>query len=978
MAAIASSPLQAIPRDSPLRVVGRDEDVARQNVSDAARAQAYAPPPDASANPPAGLAGYVTDQFIMMRRHRDTIGRGWSDRLLAAMRAYNGIYEPNVVEELKRFGGSNVYSRIIAMKCRGTSSLLRDVYLGADQPWAIEPAEDPKVPPDVMQAIGQLIQAEVQQMIAAHESAKQANLAHAHGVAAAHAYGAMQGMHPDFVDQSIPSHVSGPSQGGAAGMVPPGLAVPPGGAQGAGLPPPPQPVPMPDPSKIRDRYNALVEGVRDQAKRRAADQAKIAEDKLQEDLAMGGFYTALAEFLVDLPLFPYAVLKGPVVRIKTQVKWTRDVAPWSGDPTAYQSKNPPESVGGLGGGPGGGPPGSSPLPGGPPPGVPPGVNANQFGIPPSPAADNDNQNAAPPLTGQGDSPSTGMSTPAGPFLPGNALGSNAGLLSGVGGGMPMPNMVGQKTTAPQLARPQVVDTPVMCWERVSPFDVYWTPGVSDIADANVVQRSRLTRAEINDLLDLPGFITEAVRAVLDEYGRGGLVDNWDMTDAERAILENREDPRFNQSGLINCLEFQGMAQGRHLLDLGVDPRLVPDPLRDYYCNCWLIGRHIIKVQLNLSPRKRHQYYVTSFEKVPGNPVGNGLPDLLADISSVSNAVLRALVNNLSIASGPQVTVNDDRLSDGENGEDMYPWKRWHVKSDPFGNNTEKAIEFFSPTSNSQELMQVYMAFSQMADEHSAIPKFMTGSPPAGGLGRTASGLSMLMQNSSKILQTVAANIDRDVISPMLENLFDITMMTDDTGLLTGEEKIRVMGVQVAMQRETQRARQLEFLQLTANPVDMGIIGPKGRAQVLRKVASEIGLPGEDIVPTDQEMDEQQKQHEAQAMQAMQAQAGGGPGGGGGPGSPAGGPGGGPPGSPGGGPPGGPPGGPGSPAGGNGGQPGRGPPGGPGGPPGGPGGPPGGPSGGRAKGGGVSRDVGPRTNLLNPDMGGGAAIRGGEG
>jgi hypothetical protein len=417
----------------------------------------------------------------------------------------------------------------------------------------------------------------------------------------------------------------------------------------------------------------------------------------------------------------------------------------------------------------------------------------------------------------------------------------------------------------------------MCWERVSPFDIYWTPGVANIEDANVIQRSRLTRAELNDLLDLPGFNTDEVRAVLDEYGRGGLVDNWDQTDAERAILESREDPRFNQSGLIACLEFQGNAQGRFCLEMGMDPSLVPDPMRDYFINAWLIGRHIIKVQMAPSPRKRHQYYTTSFEKVPGNPCGNGLPDLLSDIASVMNATLRAMVNNLSISSGPQAIINDDRLSDGEDGEQMYPWKRWHVKSDPFGNNTEKAVEFFSPASNSQELLQVYMAFSGMADEHSAIPKFMTGSPPTGGLGRTASGLSMLMQNSSKILQTVASNIDRDIIEPVINGLLDMVMLTDQTGLLTGEEKIRVLGVAVAQQRETQRARQLEFLQITANPIDMGIIGPKGRAQVLRSVATEIGMPGENIVPSDTEMDQKDKQQQAmQAMQMQQGQPGQGP------------------------------------------------------------------------------------------------------
>ena len=801
--------MAALPVAPALRVVGRDATQASQQVMDAARAQAYAPPPDASA---VGLAGFITDQYTMFRRHRDTAGRGWSDRLLAALRAFNGVYEQAIIEEIKRFGGSNVYSRIVAMKCRGTSSLLRDVYLGTDRPWGIQPAPDPDIPPEVKEAIGTVISGGVAQAIQAHVQAQKMNQAHQIGVAAAHAYGQATGQHPAFVDQSIPSHASGPSQGAHVGAIPPNSPAPPG--PGAGLPPPPPIPPLPDPSAIRDHYDMMMEDARDLAKRKAAEQAKIAEDKLEERLAQGGFYHALAEFLVDLPLFPYACMKGPTVRIKTQVKWTRDVAPWSGAETV---PTPPQG------------------------------------------AETPTTPAMPSLT-----PQSNQVAPA-PGEPASPLGAVPGA----------PAKPPQKT---QVATPQVVDIPMLCWERVSPFDLYWTPGVANIADANMIERSRLTRADINDLLDLPGFITDEVRAVLDEYGRGGLVDNWDTTDSERSILEGREDPRFNQSGLIACLEFQGMAQGRYLLDLGVDPATIPDPLRDYFCNAWLIGRHVIKVQLSPSPRKRHNYYVTSFEKVPGNPCGNGLPDLLADVSSVANATLRALVNNISIASGPQVTVNDDRLADGEDGEQMYPWKRWHVKSDPFGNNTEKAVEFFNTASNSQELLQVYLAFSNMADESSAIPKFMTGTPPQGGLGRTASGLSMLMQNSSKILQTVASNIDRDVIEPILNSLFDMVMLTDDTGLLTGEEKIRVLGVAVAQQRETQRARQLEFLQITANPIDMSIIGPKGRAKVLRNVATEIGMPGEDIVPSDDEMEQKEKQQQAM-QQAMATQ--------GQPGSPAG-------------------------------------------------------------------------------------------
>lgn len=649
----------AIPGGNLLRVVTNETMLAQEQADAAARAQAQAPEDDFNE-----LCGFIRNQYQIMRLHRDNPQSGWAHRLLQAMRAFNGQYAPELIEEIRKFGGSTVYARIIAIKARGASSLLRDVYLGTERSWGLSPNPDPDIPENIKTAMDQLVGAEV------------------------------------------------------------------AAAAQAGQPP--------DESKVRDRVAQLTELARQAAKKKAATQAKIAADKLDELLSEGGFYKALAEFITDLPLFPYAVIKGPVVRIVPEVVWQ------DGSPTT-QNK------------------------------------------------------------------------------------------------------------------------PKLFWNRVSPFDLYWTPGASDIEDANVIERSRVTRAELNDLLDLPGYNHDAVRAVLDEYGRGGLNDNWDIVDQERAVHENRENPHINRSGMISCLEFQGNVQGRLLLDYGMSEEDIPDPIRDYFVQAWMIGRHIIKVQLAPSPRKRHQYYVTSFEKVPGTPVGNGLPDILADIQDVSNATLRALVNNMSISSGPQVVVNDDRLADDEDGEELYPWKRWHMVSDPMGNNAGPPVSFFQPNSNAQELMAIYKQLIDMADELSAVPRYMTGGQ-AGSVGRTASGLSMLMGNASKILQTVAANIDRDIFDPLLNGLYDMVMLTDDSGLLTGEESIRVLGVNVAIQKETQRSRQLEFLQATANPVDLSIIGPKGRAAVLRPVAEALGLPGEEIVPTSDQLDAMQQQAAAMAQQ----------------------------------------------------------------------------------------------------------------
>jgi hypothetical protein len=328
------------------------------------------------------------------------------------------------------------------------------------------------------------------------------------------------------------------------------------------------------------------------------------------------------------------------------------------------------------------------------------------------------------------------------------------------------------------------------------------------------------------------------------------------------VLESRENPAWNRSGLITQMEYHGNVLGAVLQEYGMPG--ISDPLRDYHIDAYVIGSHVIKANLSPSPRARHMYYITSFEKVPGTPIGNGLVDMIADIQDVANATLRSLVNNISISSGPQCIVNDDRCRPEENTDELFPWKRWHVTNDPVGNNSKPPVEFFQPQSNAQELLAVFKAFVDLSDDVSAIPKYI-GGQASGGAGRTASGLAMLMGNASKILQTVAANIDRDIFELALRQLADLVLLSDTTGVLTGTEDIYVQGVNVAVQRETQRQRQIEFLQHTSNPIDMSIMGIKGRGAVLRSVSQTIGLDGDMVVPDDATLEKKQQAQEEQAQ-----------------------------------------------------------------------------------------------------------------
>jgi hypothetical protein len=388
--------------------------------------------------------------------------------------------------------------------------------------------------------------------------------------------------------------------------------------------------------------------------------------------------------------------------------------------------------------------------------------------------------------------------------------------------------------------------------------------VRKFEESDVIEHLRLTRSDLNNLLGVPGYDDKAIRGALEQYGNGGLSDWIDYTDTERAQMEAREDPHINLSDMIDTLEFHGTIQGRLLRQYGFEADQVPDEDIDYFCSAWLIDHYLIKVQIDPNPRKRHPYFKTSFEKIPGGTVGYGLPEILTDIQGIANASLRALVNNLSIASGPQVVVNDGRVSPTSDSDALYPWKRWHVDDDPYGSPLPP-ITFFQPESNSQELLQVYQQMTVIADEISAIPRYMTGSAQVQGAGRTASGLNMLMQNAGKVLQSVAANVDADIFSPLLQKLYDTVLLTDEEDRLRGDEQIRVRGVVFANQKENERTRLLEFMQLTMNPLDSQIVGMEGRAEMLREVADRIGLDHMAIVPDKEQVQEKQRQQQMTQM-----------------------------------------------------------------------------------------------------------------
>jgi hypothetical protein len=417
-------------------------------------------------------------------------------------------------------------------------------------------------------------------------------------------------------------------------------------------------------------------------------------------------------------------------------------------------------------------------------------------------------------------------------------------------------------------KPTVTNNPAQTWERVSPFDIYPSVGAVDCQQGDLIERVRFFRSQLFDLKGLPGYNDREIESALLDYTNGHL-EGWLWTEAERQRLEKETTYLFlTPPGVIDALNFWGSVPGWKLASWGVTVDLEPD--RDYEVNCLIVGKYVVYCALNPDPLGQRPYRKACYDEIPGAFWGRAIPDLAAVHQQMCNASACSLADNMGASSGPMGWIHMDRLAEGEQSIEIASWKMWQLRSDA-SQGTNPGVGFFQPNDNSEKLMRVYAEWEQRADDATGVPRYTYGNGEAAGAGDTASGLSMLMNNAAKGLRRAISNIDLRVIQPTITMAFVNEMLYNPDESIKGDCIIVPRGAAAILIKESAQTRRTQFLAMTANPIDMQIIGIKGRAALLREVASAMELPVDEVVPSEDELEKRQ-QEQAQAAQAqMQAQ-----------------------------------------------------------------------------------------------------------
>ena len=391
--------------------------------------------------------------------------------------------------------------------------------------------------------------------------------------------------------------------------------------------------------------------------------------------------------------------------------------------------------------------------------------------------------------------------------------------------------------------------------HVSVWNFYPDPDAANMDEAQyVIERHKMSRTQLRGLKKRPYFRDN----VIDEVIASG--ESYDKKYWEDDLSDYATDHGVDR---FEVLEYWGNCDVEMLLDNGVD---IPKELKDYdelQTNIWICNGKLIRMVLNPFKPSTIPYMAAPYELNPYSFFGVGIAENMDDTQTLMNGFMRMAVDNAVLSGNLLIEVDETNLVPGQDLS-VYPGKVFRRQ----GGAPGQAIFGTKFPNVSGENLQLFDKARQLADESTGMPSFSHGQTGVQGVGRTASGISMLMNAASGSIKTVVKNIDDYLLRPLGEGLFRFNMQFNFDKNIKGDLEVVARGTESLMANEVRSQRLMSFLQTASNPA----LAPFAKFNyIIREIAKSMDLDPDKVTNN---MDEAVLQ--AELLKGFQgpAQAGG--------------------------------------------------------------------------------------------------------
>ena len=361
--------------------------------------------------------------------------------------------------------------------------------------------------------------------------------------------------------------------------------------------------------------------------------------------------------------------------------------------------------------------------------------------------------------------------------------------------------------------------------HVSVWNFYPDPDANNMDEAQfIVERHKMSRTQLRNLKRRPYFREQVIDEAIS------LGESYDKKYWEDDLSDYAPEHGIDR---FEVLEYWGMCDVEMLEDNNVE---VPKELKEFdelQANIWICNGKLLRMVLNPFKPAKIPYVAAPYELNPYSFFGVGIAENMDDTQTLMNGFMRMAVDNAVLSGNLIVEVDETNLVPGQDLS-LYPGKVFRRQ----GGAPGQAIFGTKFPNVSSENMMLFDKARQLSDESTGLPSFSHGQTGISGIGRTASGISMLMGAASGSIKTVIKNVDDYLLRPLGEGFFRFNMQFDFDPEIKGDLEVKARGTESLMANEVRSQRLMQFLQISSNPV----LAPFAKFQyVIREIAKSLDL-----------------------------------------------------------------------------------------------------------------------------------------
>ena len=378
--------------------------------------------------------------------------------------------------------------------------------------------------------------------------------------------------------------------------------------------------------------------------------------------------------------------------------------------------------------------------------------------------------------------------------------------------------------------------------HVSVWNFYPDPDASNMDEAQyIIERHKMSRSQLRALKKRPFFRKKVIDEVIT-MGEGYVKKYWE--DDLRDYQTDYDIERFE------VMEYWGIIDKDVLETANVE---LPDDLGEIdevQANIWYCNGRILRAVINPFKPANIPYYAVPYELNPYSFFGVGIAENMDDTQTLMNGFMRMAVDNAVLSGNLLIEIDETNLVPGQDLS-VYPGKVFRRQ----GGAPGQAIFGTKFPNVSQENLQLFDKARILADESTGFPSFAHGQTGVSGVGRTASGISMLMNAAAGGIKTVIKNVDDYLLAPLGKAMFSFNMQFDFDPNIKGDLEVKARGTESLMANEVRSQRLMQFLQVAASPT----LAPFAKfPYIVREIAKSMDLDPDKVTNSFEEAALQQK------------------------------------------------------------------------------------------------------------------------